>query len=427
MSPKDEALWYASTVVSACLLLGPGAIGSSIASAGSDSAARAIDFEQRVEAQRAIEEVYWRHRIWPEENPEPKPPLAEVVPDSVIRAKVEDYLRKSDALETWWGRPIVAAQLQAELERMARDTRNPELLRDLQAALGDDAFLMAETVARSTLADRLIREAYAVDDRFHGAPRRELEQLLANVRDVSELRALGREYLERRLLRRSPEQDRGATPPEAGTVELSAEEWDAWTADLARRFGTTWEDVPLQRMSLLQEEPDRHFVLAVRSLAPDEAVVAVAIWPKRSFDDWWAEERPRTSVEVLPPAGSYVMPTPRGSCEDDTWRTSYFVPLAAIEFRRRVDRNGDDRLGGWTNYVPLNSGGRYDPATDSWTATSIGAGDDRLGRLRQPGPRLNTGGATTPRPTAGRATSTRAGVRRTPRGPATRRSGPGRR
>ena len=29
---------------------------------------RVLTFEDRVAAQRAIEEVYWRHRIWPKEN-----------------------------------------------------------------------------------------------------------------------------------------------------------------------------------------------------------------------------------------------------------------------------------------------------------------------------------------------------------------------
>ena len=36
--------------------------------------AHAVTFEERVAAQRAIEEVYWTHRIWPKENPGAKPP-----------------------------------------------------------------------------------------------------------------------------------------------------------------------------------------------------------------------------------------------------------------------------------------------------------------------------------------------------------------
>jgi hypothetical protein len=36
-----------------------------------------------------------------------------------------------------------------------------------------------------------------------------------------------------------------------------------------------------------------------------------------------------------------------------------------------VDRDGDDRLGGF-GADSLNTGGRYNPITDSWSATSIG-------------------------------------------------------
>jgi hypothetical protein len=35
----------------------------------------ALTFADRVAYQRAIEDVYWQHRIWPKENAEPKPPL----------------------------------------------------------------------------------------------------------------------------------------------------------------------------------------------------------------------------------------------------------------------------------------------------------------------------------------------------------------
>ena len=82
----------------------------------------AISLEDRVRHQRAIEDVYWRHRIWPKENPTPKPELSSVMSDAAIRAKVDDYLRKSKALETLWGQPVTAGQLQAELDRIVRAT-----------------------------------------------------------------------------------------------------------------------------------------------------------------------------------------------------------------------------------------------------------------------------------------------------------------
>jgi hypothetical protein len=58
------------------------------------SSAATLDFERRVDAHRAVERVLWERRIWPESNPEPKPPLEEVLPESVLRARVEEVLRK---------------------------------------------------------------------------------------------------------------------------------------------------------------------------------------------------------------------------------------------------------------------------------------------------------------------------------------------
>src|SRR5258708_31189005 len=100
----------------------------------SHPAAAGLTFTQRVAYQGAIEEVYWRHRIWPKENSKPKPSLDEVMSAQQIEKKVEDYLRDAQALEDYWQRPISAEQLQAELNRMATHTKQPEMLRELFAA-----------------------------------------------------------------------------------------------------------------------------------------------------------------------------------------------------------------------------------------------------------------------------------------------------
>src|SRR6185369_12959120 len=60
------------------------------------SQSRQLLFEDRVAYQRAIEEVYWRHRIWPKERPDPKPSLDAVMSQAMIEQKVQDYLRHSE-------------------------------------------------------------------------------------------------------------------------------------------------------------------------------------------------------------------------------------------------------------------------------------------------------------------------------------------
>src|ERR1700758_2573627 len=114
---------------------------------------RTLSFAERVSYQRAIEDVYWRHRIWPKERPGPKPSLHAVMSQAQLEKKVADYLRKSQALEDYWRRPITAEQLQAEMDRMAKHTKQPEVLRELFEALGNDPFVIAECLARPALGE----------------------------------------------------------------------------------------------------------------------------------------------------------------------------------------------------------------------------------------------------------------------------------
>ena len=114
-----------------------------------------MSFAERVAYQRAIEDVYWRHRIWPKERPDPKPSLDVVMSQATIEKKVQDYLRNSELLEQDWQKPITAEQLQTEMERMASHTKQPEVLRELFAALGNDPFVIAECLARPVLSERL--------------------------------------------------------------------------------------------------------------------------------------------------------------------------------------------------------------------------------------------------------------------------------
>ena len=138
-----------------------GFLPSRSASESFSSRSAGLTFAERVAYQRAIEEVYWRHRIWPKERPDPKPSLDAVMSQAQLENKVTDYLRESQALEDYWQRPITAEQLQGEMDRMAQHTKQPEVLRELFQALGNDPFVIAECLARPILAERLFNSALA--------------------------------------------------------------------------------------------------------------------------------------------------------------------------------------------------------------------------------------------------------------------------
>jgi CheY-like chemotaxis protein len=129
----------------------------------SHPAVAGLTLAERIAYQRAIEDVYWRHRIWPKENSKPKPSIDEVMSAEQIENKVEDYLRDSQALEDYWQKPITPEQLQAEMERMARNTKQPEVLQELFEALGNDPSVIAECLARPVLAEHLVAGLSAHD------------------------------------------------------------------------------------------------------------------------------------------------------------------------------------------------------------------------------------------------------------------------
>src|ERR1051325_9523769 len=97
----------------------------------------ALNLEERLAYQKRIEAVYWLHRSATQKEDE-RVAFDAAMPDSAIREKVEDTMRKSAALAKYWQRPVTAEQLQAEVIRMASQTRQPEMLRELWRALDND-------------------------------------------------------------------------------------------------------------------------------------------------------------------------------------------------------------------------------------------------------------------------------------------------
>ncbi len=69
--------------------------------------AETLTFADRVAYQRAIEEVYWRHRIWPKERPDPKPSLDQVMPRAQLEKKVEKYYATLKHWKTTGGSRLV--------------------------------------------------------------------------------------------------------------------------------------------------------------------------------------------------------------------------------------------------------------------------------------------------------------------------------
>src|SRR6266513_2038697 len=320
---------------------------------------RTLTFAERVAYQRAIEEVYWRHRIWPSERPDPKPSLDAVMSQAQMEKKVGDYLRNSQALEEYWQRPLTVEQLQAEMDRMAKHTKQPEVLRELFAALGNDPFVTAECLGKPVLTERLVLDLLAQDNtgRFESVRSKELPSM-------SIATTLGNSAYTLPVI----------ASPSVGCTD------DTWT-------GTSLTN------------------------APDARANHTAVWTGNEMIVWGGV----TSGPIYFNTGGRYNPS------TDSWTTTSLTNAPAGRVQHTAVWTGSQMIvwGGVGSGGYFNTGGRYDPSTDSWTATStVGApsartlpnsvwtGSEMIVWGGGTGGLLNTGGRYNPGTDSWTATST---------------------
>ncbi len=347
------------------LLLALGLATGSVAVAGAPALAAPtsdLDLTTRAALLREVEAVRHGHRAWPDANDAARPALETLAPAGFFLDKAADSVRKSLALEHFWGRAITGAELQAEMDRMVRSSKQPDRLAEIFAALGNDPRLIAEVVARPLLADRRIREWYAQDERFHGDLEAQARAEAEVAATAPSLQWMSGEYLEREL-NAEIASGRGATDPEM---------WDQQVERLARRFGVGPDDLQVGKVSRLLEDAGRFYVLSIIERSADRIRIASVEWQKVPFATWWAQERPQFATQLAAGEVEYILPTLLGEpCLDDSWRPTLSIPEPRYE--HTAVWTGSEMIvwGGFSsvgNFPDQN--GRYEPATDSWSFVS---------------------------------------------------------
>ena len=323
-----------------------------------------LTLEDRVEIQAAIERVHYSYRVGATRT------FEEAVPRGVLERKVRKYLKQSAALDRIWNRPVTAEALSRELERIAGSTVFPQRLQQVYNALDNDSFLIQETFARQTLVDRLTRSFFAADRRIHAGPREQAE-------DIREALIGGT------LDAKADHPYRSVLTPERPVARR-----------LPHSVGEVGETI---------EERHAFVVEAVLSGERDRVEVARYAVPKISWDDWWAEVADRlVATEVHPVAVNLQsLPIPQDDQDQhgavfersaleagerhhsdecpplDTWDRGNLHDVPTPRFGHTAVWTGNEMIiwGGEGEGVvfpnKLNTGGRYDPLTDTWTAVSM--------------------------------------------------------
>ncbi len=332
-----------------------------------------ISFQDRVKAREAVEKVYYNHRVWLGENTTPKPPFEWAVARALLEAKVVDDLKKCVALGRYWQRPLTSAQLQAEITRMAGNTKDPVTLRELFAALGNDPRLIAECLARPLLADRLIRDWYACDSRFHGGVRQRAERALREA-DPQDLQSWTDGEFYHVAYRLADKPTASEILPEGGSPVITLD---------TRGFAAMRARCPKPGVLMMREEAEAFIVLKTLSSGENEVETEALVFRKTTFDSWWA--RASAGLDADPSLfdesngnDGYTISDPsqpESTCSDSWVSSALTCPVPDARDSHTAVWTGSEMIvwGGSGVSGVVNTGGRYNPATDTWTATSTGS------------------------------------------------------
>ncbi len=385
-----------------------------------------LDFESRVWAQTQIERVWYNHRIWPKENPGPKPLFETMVARELIERRAGEPLQYTAALKQFFNLEITPAMLQSEMDRMAKGTQDAATLRELFAALHDDPRLIAETLGRQTLADRLLRSNYSWDLKLHAPVRARANSIASDLapfkgRGRADFgagegvwKSLGGEF-HRHTFLLDEKADASPVIPghEPDITRVKAAEFAAMKEKYASRGVGAAHASPLRMMDALPDEnagaihpaeTADGFVLQHAALITDSRIeIESIVIQKTSFDEWWngvssslsasvvgaelssAQRRPgilRAELSSAPTgadanATPFHLPEITAVAGCDQWISPSGLNniLPAARYNHTAVWTGTEMIvwGGNDGSLYLNTGGRYNPATDMWAPTSLGA------------------------------------------------------
>jgi N-acetylneuraminic acid mutarotase len=314
-----------------------------------------LSVRDRVACMQRIDRVYAAHRI----DSGLMAQKESTVDGDYLRARVESYLLQAEALKEVFGRPLIAADIANEIQRIEHDTKDPERLQELYAALDDNPVLVGECLVRPVVTDRLIRNLYTADRKFQDISRRQAEEARSEALSGS-LNAFN-------------------TTSSRTTFGAS----NLTVRDLETHFpGVDFKADSSVAASIRRVDGQVSVVVETAGAfelwygVSDDAIESLS-WPKRGLEEWSKslQVRDNPSLAVIAPEAQINTDLGSGSCQIGNWTpTSYsndFANRWGIESIYVWDGSEMLVFGPATSDPSVNpsgaGGARYDPATDTWS------------------------------------------------------------
>ncbi len=335
--------------------------------------------DKLLECTTTINRFNWSHSLWPKENKSPKPSFQEVADQFNALQSVDNSLKMQAVLFDQFNVEITHRILQNDLNRMAVHTKNAKRLNDLFALLDNNPETIAECVSRPYLVKKTLENQYNYSQEIHAQVKsiadNDLEKYLqlGNVEDTT-----AQVHRITYKLKNDKENYLQQEQSEESIIWLDAEEFK-----LKRQQSTSKK---------LQENESSFIFKEILDQTDQSLEVQVLQWKKQLFSTWF---KAQAQMEMTPLQSAVVQSTEKLSlpvisasnqpfsetAASDSWKVQTYIPVGrkyhtAVWTGTEMIIWGGETASGFST----NTGGRYNPITDTWIATST-SGDVPVSRI----------------------------------------------
>lgn len=320
-----------------------------------------------------IKRYEWSRTLWPKANSEPKPSFDEVMSPEDLRLDLIDSLKKQAILEKHFNIRITAELLQHDLNRMANNSKDVASLKELYALLDNNPVTIAHCLSRPYLVETKLNNSFYWSSDLHRETASLAQVQLEHSRPNSSKNNVVSAQQQTVTYRiRAESEDFPNPEQQESVIELTAE-------------GFKHELQKLQ-IGQLQESKTHFSVHQLVSLTPDSVTLSILLWKKQSLDSWLANTALLEDAVFPIETNLYLTKVREDHAADkmatltDAWESNFKLP--AERGGHTAVWTGTEMIvwGGSDGGLNLNTGGRYNPSTDSWTEINIsGAPIARVG------------------------------------------------
>lgn len=311
-----------------------------------------------------IKRYEWSKTIWPTTNSEPKPSFDEIIFPENIRQEVIDNLNKQDILAEYFNTRITTDLLQYDLNRMANNSKDPKALKEIYALFDNNPVTIAHCLSRPYLVETKLNNSFYWSSDIH----KKTKLLVQNELGYYQAQRLKKKpySAQQNTLTYNIQSENESYPSQEkqwSVIELNANEYK--------------NKVQKLQINQLQENKTSFFYNEVISQTTDSITLNVLMWKKQSLDVWLTNLT-QFKDTTLPIVTDLYLTEIKGeqtynktTISADTWETNYKLP---------GERSGHTAVwtgaemivwGGVIGGIELNTGGRYNPSTDSWIEMSV--------------------------------------------------------